>query len=301
MKNLKIIILIGIPGSGKSFWTKNFLTKNNNYVTVSRDSFRLMLKNQQMCEHKIEDLISELCDDVIIKGLLKKQNVIIDNTNLRLRYINHFVELVKDYADVEYILFDTSVDKCIERDKNRDKQVGEKVIRRMNKDLVTLKQTFDFQFVKKQRNREVIKPDSNSPLKNAVCFDLDGTLAIMNNRGPFDWNKVDNDLLNEIVSEQIKFHKNLGREIIIMSGRDSVCKELTEEWLEFYNIEYDHIFMRKEGDYRKDSIIKKELYENKIKDKFNLLCVYDDRISIIKMWHELGIFCFSVNQGLKYF
>ena len=299
--NLKVIILIGISGAGKSTWAKNFIAKNENYVRVSRDEFRYMLKNQQICENKIENLITELCEDVIIKSLVKKQNVIIDNTNLKLKYINNFIKLVQDYADIEYILFDTSVEKCIERDKNREKQVGEKIINKMNNDLKILKENFNFQYVKKNKTRKIIKPDFNSELPNVICFDIDGTLALMGDRSPYDWDKISIDSLNEIVAEQIEFHRYMKRKIIILSGRDSSCKELTEKWLKTNGIKYDYIFMRKENDFRKDSIIKKELYEENIKDKFNLLCVYDDRISIIKMWAELGIFCFSVNQDLKFY
>ena len=70
--NLEVIILIGISGAGKSTWAKDFISKNQNYVRVSRDEFRYMLKNQQICENKIENLITELCEDVIIKSLIKK-------------------------------------------------------------------------------------------------------------------------------------------------------------------------------------------------------------------------------------
>ncbi len=301
MKNLKVILTLGIPGSGKSTWAKEFISKNEGYVRVNRDDFRLMLKNAQVCEPKIENLITELCDNLIVTSLSKKLNVIVDNTHLKKSYINHIKELVHEYADVEYIMFDTSVEKCIERDNARDKKVGEAVIRKMNKDFLVLKDSFDFQFVSKSRHRKVISPNFKSDLQDAVCFDIDGTLANMGDRSPFDWKKVDRDHLNPIVAEHVKFHRDLGRKIIIMSGRDAVCKDITEEWLKFYGIEYDHIFMRPEDDFRKDNIIKKEIYENNIKDKFNLLCVYDDRLQVVKMWYEEGIFCFNVNSGNKIF
>ena len=84
-----------------------------------------------------------------------------------------------------------------------------------------------------------------------------------------------------------------------MSGRDEMCKDMTEEWLKFYCVEYDMIFMRPKDDVRRDSIVKKELYEKNIKGKYNLLAVFDDRLQVLNAWFELGVFTFSVNQGNK--
>jgi len=129
-------------------------------------------------------------------------------------------------------------------------------------------------------------------------FDIDGTLALIKNRGPFSWDKVFNDDLNQIVSEHIKFHNSVGRKIILISGRDEVCRKETQDWLEFYGIPYDELHMRTKDDQRKDTIIKRELYENHIQGKYNVLCVYDDRLQVLEMWNNLGIFAFNVNQGL---
>jgi len=121
----------------------------------------------------------------------------------------------------------------------------------------------------------------------------------MGDRGPYDMDMVYKDNLNHIVAEQVKFHKSLGRTIILMSGRDESCRNQTEEWLQdLYGVRFDHLYMRKEDDYRKDTIVKKEIYDNQIKGKFNVLAAYDDRISVCKQWAQMDIFTFTVNQGL---
>lgn len=296
-KNLKIVLNIGIPAAGKSFYTKEFLKKNPNYVSVNRDSYRLMLRNEQVCEPKVEDLITKLVNISIHQALSKNLNVIVDATNVKEKYIRQFIEEFKYSADIDYRIFDISVEKAIERDLNREATVGEKVIRRMYNDYKILMDSFDFQPVTKIKQRPVIRPNFNSLLPDAVIFDIDGTLAIMGNRSPYDWNKVDYDTLNEIVAEQVEFHRSKGRKIIIVSGRDSVCKELTEEWLQFNNVHYDEIYMRPENDFRKDSIIKKEIYDKYIKSKYNVITAIDDRKSILMTWYKEGIFTFSVNQG----
>lgn len=297
--NLKILILIGIPASGKSTWSKDFIRNNEKWVRVNRDDFRKMLKNAQMCDPKIEDMITGLVNKTIHSCLAKKLNVIVDNTNLKVKYINAFIEEFKHSADIDYRVFDISLDKAIERDENREDKVGENVIKKLHKDYKVLVDSFNFQPINQTSRPNFIHNLVDENLPNAVIFDLDGTLALMGKRNAFDWMKVHKDDLNCVVAEQIEFHKSKGREIIIVSGRDSVCKKLTEDWLDLYGIKYDHIYMRPENDYRKDTIIKREIYQNEIEGKYNVLAVYDDRLSVVKdTWFELGLFVFCVNQGL---
>lgn len=296
--NLKILILIGIPASGKSTWAAEYVRNNPNWVRVNRDDFRAMLKNSQICENKIEDMITALVIDTIERALMKNLNVLIDNTNLKAKYIDEFVQRFKYQADIDFRLFDISLQKAIERDALRDKKVGTGVIKKMYDSYKVLIDSFDFQPVSRVKNRPIIKPTFDSHLPDAVVFDIDGTLAHMGNRSPFDWMKVYVDDLNHIVAEQIEFHHSKGRKILIVTGRDAVCRKVTEEWLELYGIHFDEMFMRPENNFQKDTIIKRNIYENEIKDKYNVLCVYDDRLSVIREWANLDVFCFSVNQGL---
>lgn len=295
--NLKILILIGIPASGKSTWAKEYVRKHANYVRVNRDDFRSMLKDAAMCENKIEDMITSLTFKVIESALMKRLNVIVDNTNLKRKYIDEIVERFKYQADIDYQVFDVSLNKAIERDNAREAKVGEGVIRKMYENYKILMDSFSFQPVKKIENRPALVPEFDSTLPSAVMFDIDGTLALMKNRGPFSWDKVFNDDLNQIVAEHVAFHKAAGRKIILVSGRDEVCRKETKDWLEFYNIEYDELYMRSKDDQRKDTIVKRELYQNHIEGRYNVLCVYDDRLQVLEMWNDLGIFAFNVNQG----
>ena len=42
--------------------------------------------------------------------------------------------------------------------------------------------------------------------------------------------------------------------------------------------------MRSEGDCRKDTVVKKELFDTYIDHKYNVKLVLDDRKSVIRMW-----------------
>lgn len=296
-KNLKITILIGIPASGKSTYAKDYIRNNADTVRVNRDDFRLMLKSAQMTEPKIEDMITTLVDATITQSLLRKCNVLVDATNLKVGYIKSFIEKFKYSADIDYRVFDISLEKALERDTKREATVGEAVIKKLYKDYKILMDSFDFQPVTKT-DRKHLTPNFESKLEDAVIFDIDGTLALMGKRGPFDWDDVYKDSINEIVSEQLAFHKSKGRKILVVTGRDGVCRKVTEDWLDLHELEYDEMFMRPNDDYRKDTAIKKEIYLNEIKDKYNVLAVYDDRLQVIRTWFELGLYVFTVNQGI---
>lgn len=79
-----------------------------------------------------EKLVQEIQFDAIVEALSRGFNVVIDNTNLNKKVLDQFDRLIKTYEDyeIEYKdFFDTPLSVCIERDKNRDLQVTEKVIR----------------------------------------------------------------------------------------------------------------------------------------------------------------------------
>lgn len=84
-----------------------------------------------------------------------------------------------------------------------------------------------------------------------------------------------------------------------MSGREGTVegKTNTIEWLFNHDVDYTNLFMREKGDFRKDSIVKKELYEKYIQDKLNCLFVIDDRKTVCQMWRSIGLTVFQVAEG----
>lgn len=64
------------------------------------------------------------------------------------------------------------------------------------------------------------------------------------------------------------------------------------------SIPYEALYIRKAKDFRKDAIIKRELYEAHIKGRYDVLMVLDDRDQVVKMWRqELGLPCLQVDYG----
>lgn len=134
-------------------------------------------------------------------------------------------------------------------------------------------------------------------MTKAIIVDIDGTLAKMNGRGPFEWDRVGEDLVNEPVRKMVNTYADKAQ-VIIFSGRDSVCRPETETWLALNNVRYDALFMRPEGNFEKDSIIKRRLYDENILGKYDIDFVVDDRNQVVDMWRkDLGLTCFQVDYG----
>lgn len=127
----KLIICRGLPASGKSTWAKQWVLEDSEHrVRINQDDIRLMLGKYWVPSR--EKLVQEIQFDAIIEALSREFDVVIDNTNLNNKVLDQFNRLIKTFEDyeIEYKdFFDTPLSVCIERDKNRDLQVTEKVIR----------------------------------------------------------------------------------------------------------------------------------------------------------------------------
>lgn len=212
----------------------------------------------------------------------------IDDTNLSPKHIKYF----KNKYEIQIKSFmHIDVDECISRDIDREKMVWSDVI--INMWLVYQNnEKFINQMINEYRYTERYVPDETKP--KAFIFDIDWTLATMNGRWPYDWHKVNTDTPNQDV---ISLCKNLHRcwhEIIILSWRDSVCLDKTKKWLELQNIPFVKLLLRDEYDNRKDSIIKKELFD-KISKDYNIVWVFDDRDQVVKMRRDIWLRCYQVN------
>jgi len=274
----KVILTKGLPASGKTTWAKKLINKHPNmYKRVNKDDLREMLDNSKWSKSS-EKFILKIRDNIILKALDFGKHVIVDDTNLHPKHEINIKELVKGKAVVEIKDFtDVPLQICIERDLKREKSVGKKVIKNMYNS-----------FLKK----DVKPPKYNPELPDIVICDLDGTLALHNGRNPYDASTCDQDLLNAPVADIINHEK-----FILVSGREDKYRKQTLKFLTKYNIRYSKLLMRKTGDFRNDAIVKKEIYEKYIKDKYNVKFVLDDRNRVVEMWRSLGLTCLQVADG----
>jgi len=147
-----------------------------------------------------------------------------------------------------------------------------------------------------------------------IIFDLDGTLALIDERralatkenGKINWDVFFNpdniqlDKPNWPVIEMAKTLKNAGNRIVIFSGRSKATKEVTKDWLNQHGVPFDVIKMRPTGNgfqFMPDDSLKKKWLEDLFPNTDDILCVFDDRDKVVKMWRENGITCFQVALG----
>lgn len=277
---LQVIVTRGLPASGKSTWSKSVIDKNpNSYKRINKDDLRAMLDNDKHSTD-MEKFILKVRDTLILLALQEGKHVIVDDTNLADKHIERIKQLIHGKAQLIIKDFtDIPLETCIKQDLKRSKSVGEKVIR----DLYN------------QYLRKIEVYNENKNLPKAIIVDVDGTLAIMNNRSPFDWNKVDQDSCNETIKNIVNNYN--GDKVIIMSGRDSICRDLTIQWLKGNNIKFDEIFMREQGNMEKDSIVKRRLFDQNVRGKYYVEYVLDDRSQVVETWRSMGLICLQVAEG----
>lgn len=308
---MKLIMTRGLPASGKTTWAKEQVLNGNGRVKrINKDDLRAMVDAGQWSKSN-EKFILKLRDNFVFEALMAGYDVIVDDTNLapkheeQLRAIFKTVESgswfpggesnmkfeIKDFTDV-------SLRTCIDRDSARPNSVGEKTIKRMHRQFLRLEP------------RTFTAPEYNPDLPNCIIVDIDGTLAHMNGRNPYDYNLVGTDVVDENVANIVRRYAQRDimemtpdTYIIIVSGRDDTCKDETLKWLTDNNIPFDEFYMRdhtlvdEKGNKLDDTVIKKDIYEQWIKPRFNVRFVLDDRDRVVKMWREQGLKVLQVAEG----
>ena len=127
----KILVLMGLPASGKSSFAAKFIADNPSYRRVNKDSIREMI-NFSAWTRNGDNLVQSIRDAVIHEILTSGYNVVIDDTNLQQVHIDKFEQFAEYYnCELEFLYFDVSLEECIERDSQRIGCVGEEVIRRL--------------------------------------------------------------------------------------------------------------------------------------------------------------------------
>lgn len=309
----KVLILSGLSGSGKSTFARKFCIENPNWLRINRDDLRRSLLAVSLPEYwqtwpddqksRIENLVNALQQTAILDGLRQGWHVLIDNTNLRLSYLNDFRNLLTaHFNDLEITcqLIDTPLDECIRRDRYRDDSVGEAVIRKQAEQLAVLKKNVVFQTERLTRHAG-FQRQQDDRLPRCVLVDIDGTVADKGNRSPFDWQRVGEDVPKRPIINLVKALRAAGYKIVFFTGRDATCRAQTTTWIHqhmgWLPADYE-LFMRPPNDNRKDALLKKALFMQHVQGRYYVELVVDDRQQVVAMWRsELGLTCVQVDYG----
>ena len=131
----------------------------------------------------------------------------------------------------------------------------------------------------------------------AILVDLDGTLALRGSRSPYDWASVSSDTVNEPVMEIVKLLADASYTIIVVSGRDEVCRDDSVQWLDEHLGKQYLLLMRSRGDNRRDELVKAEFWQWITAQGFQVKLALDDRNRCVDLWRAFGVTTLQVAPG----
>lgn len=289
-----LTITRGLPGSGKTTWAK----AQRGAARVNRDELRRMLHGGHTGAGWAEKQVSVTQRAMITALLTAGVNVISDDTNLSPKVVRELADLALNVGAAVKLEDFTGVpiEVCVERDATRPEaeQVGREVIAGMYQ-----------RHLSRGRGRvelpaavEVSKYEPSLDLPPAILVDLDGTVAVMGDRSPYDTQLVHLDTPNAPVIDAVRAMHAAGHTIIYCSGRTDDYRHMTEAWLaEHVGVPYAALYMRRKGDGRKDAAVKRDFFEDQIRQTWRVIAVFDDRNQVVQMWRALGLTVFQVADG----
>lgn len=305
----KIILTVGASCSGKTTWAEQFIADqevredfygvvraSNNWVNINRDDLRFQLFTNGVRDwtkykfkHSNEKRVTSLEDQLAFNAALEDKNIVISNTNLNPSIRQKW----KDFAETHGYEYEEKIFHClweelVKRNAQREGGIPESILWSQYKRFMQ-----QYGYIG-EHPVEVYQPQRN--LDFCVICDIDGCVADMRGiRKPYDWELVSQDKPRSEVIAMLDGLALRNGNVIFMSGRDGVCYEDTLAWLEKHitsswhpDIKWD-LVMREQGDSRKDDIVKYELYQQHVKDIYNVAAVLDDRLQVIRMWTVLGL------------
>lgn len=297
----KIKILRGIPASGKSTYAKE--NTNENTVRINRDDLRAMLGYSfDNYDDNIEKVITKCSNELLTDFITKGYDVILDNLNLKQSYVNEIHRIAEEIGNVivNEIHFPIELEEAKLRNISRGATVPTHVISELYTKFKNIKINPSVFYGKVNK-----KVEYDKSLPDCIVCDIDGTVALFDRdkKNPYcrDFeNDEDNKPITDMLHYMNKGKIELGDDeykIIFVSGRSDDHRKVTEEWIDLNITDEYQLHMRKHGDFRKDSIIKREIYNEHIKGKFNVLFVLDDRNQTVNMWRRNGLTCLQVADG----
>jgi Predicted kinase len=269
------------------------------HTRVCRDDIRFSLYGKYWGVD--ESVVTQVENAMIEAALSAGQDTVVDATNLSRNYLRTKLSLASKYgAQVVFKDFPISLQGAIERDKNRERTVGEDVVHHF--------------FKQYKINTETgVLPPAPEPLPNfeqyttdyskprAYIVDTDGTVANHEGvRSPYDTSKYALDNLHRHVAGIVYALNKADVAVIGLSGRDEKFRTVTQDWWLDNGMEFDDFFMRPVGDTRMDAIVKYELFKEYVEPKYSVLGAFDDRPQVIRMWETIGVPVFNVGTGEEF-
>ena len=287
----KLVVLKGPPAAGKSTKAKELYQHYGaeKAVLVSRDSIRDSMGKYWVPSR--EGLVSTIETSMIENALENNFIPIVDATNLNPKTIQHLESIAKSHAaEIEWIECIVPFSEALRRDKDRQRPVGEKVLRSF------YERYYPEWMIFENETRTMEPWDPNKP--KAIICEVDSILALRTGRAEGDYESVSSDLpdfratalFNSLISE-------CDFEVIFITSRPETekCMAETIEWLESHvkphywqnrGVPESNwlIYFYNEGE-------QIQLYEKRIKPWNNVAAVFTNKDC--DKWRDNGLLCFS--------
>lgn len=301
MEKRKIILTRGIQGSGKSTWARKWVEEDPEHrIRINNDDIRNMLGSYWVPSR--EDFVATVKEDIAVFAVNRQKDIVVDNMNLNPKEIKYWEDFVKTLNEIrlpkdpiyeiEFKDFFIPLEECIRRDAMRPNPIGEKVIRDTWKRYKHFIQTTE---VERYVNN-LIKEDESKPW--CIVVDMDSTLCFNTTKRPWFGEGSTEAMINDTPNlGVVKIIEYLCLPIIVCTGRNKAQKEVTEKWLNKYNIHPKEFYMREDGDYRKGVEVKEELIKQ-ILDKYNIAAIFEDCEPIVQRFRDMGLTVLQPNKGL---
>ncbi len=152
---------------------------------------------------------------------------------------------------------------------------------------------------------------------DTIIFDIDGTLSDVEHRrhhvsgGKKEWDQFFDKMVDDppfhdvcLLAELLGDHPLVNQgavKLFLFSGRPESHRKQTEDWLNIHARSYfqkaEALLMRMEGDYRPDTVVKKEMLEGVQGQGYEVRFVVDDRPSVCDMWRKAGLTVLQHDSG----
>lgn len=300
MNKTTVILLKGVPASGKSTWASEEINKDPlNTIRINRDAIRQMINNYNYSSG-IEKLVKLTRDKMLFEALKNNyKTIIIDETNLDNRNFNGLLKVIRNAnvpCEVVEKLFYIDLDEAIARDAKRtgSAKVGEEVVKRFWKKAggASFAQAAPISITITPKTYPALNMDKSLPA--AVIFDLDGTMCDISHRDPYNAAKCFYDKPNEHVVELCKLFHSTGHKIFFFSGRDDCNEKSTRKWLDkYFGLSYE-LRMRETGNKEDDRDLKERFFMSNIEKQYHCKAWVDDRLRVCRFIYEAKLPLFRV-------